>query len=350
MLEKKSTKAIALYSGGLDSTLSILVIKQQGIEVEAVYFVTNFGCDKNSEWALKVSRKFGFEVRFFDIEDKFLETLRNPRYGYGKNMNPCVDCRILMLKEAKKYMNERGAHFVITGEVLNQRPFSQRRQFFKTIDREAGLSGYVLRPLTALCLEPTIPEKEGLVKRDLLYGFEGRSRKPQMALAQRFGLYEYPTPAGGCLLTDPIYSLRLRELLKTNPEVKKRDIYLLKIGRHFRLNPECKVIVGRNKKENEMLESIGVTGDILLKAVDFPGPTVLIVGSVTEHEIDIAASICARYSDGKLKREIRIKAYIVTEKNGEPSKEVLKECIIHNVNYDFIERLLIAPKPFQKSL
>lgn len=350
MTTQKGVKAVALYSGGLDSTLAILVMLSQGVTVEALCFLTTFGCDKNRDWILDVSKRFGFAVHFINIEDGFIRMLKNPRYGYGKNMNPCIDCRILMLREAKNFISEMNAQFVITGEVLNQRPLSQRRQVFKLIDRDAELEGYVLRPLTALNLDPTIPEKKGLVKRELLFGFEGRSRKPQMALAQKFGLTEYPTPAGGCLLTDPIFSFRLKELLRTNPEANKRDISLLRIGRHFRLSSNCKVIVGRNKKENEMLEKMSKKGDVFLRTVDFPGPTVLFVGNPEEYEIHLAATICARYSDGKEKRGIKVRAYRLNkDQNGNPVEELIIEYKVDSIDYDLIETLLIDPVSFQKS-
>ncbi|HEX8948665.1 MAG TPA: 7-cyano-7-deazaguanine synthase, partial [Dissulfurispiraceae bacterium] len=182
-------KAIALYSGGLDSTLAILVAMRQGIEVTAVTFLTHFGCDISdksscSKDPFAASAKFGFEVKLCHLAEKFVEIVKRPKFGHGKNMNPCIDCRILMLKEAKELMAMRGAHFIVTGEVLGQRPMSQRRDTFPRIDREAGLEGYILRPLSAKLLKPTIAEQSGLVDRERLYGFHGRSRKPQMALAE----------------------------------------------------------------------------------------------------------------------------------------------------------------------
>lgn len=342
-------KALALYSGGLDSTLAILILLEQKIEVEALSFVHDFGCGKNREHILETAKRFGFSVNFITLEEEFINMVKNPKHGYGKNMNPCIDCRILMLKKAKEYARESGASFFVTGEVLNQRPLSQKRNVLKLIDREAGLEGYVLRPLSALNLEPTIPEKEGLVKRELLFGFEGRSRKPQIALAKKFGLIDYPQPAGGCLLTDPIYSLRFKELLKMNPNPSPRDIKLLGIGRHFRLSQSCKVIVGRNRKENEILERIANEGDFILKASDYPGPTLLIAGTSGEAEWRLAASICARYSDGKNRGPVKVTIY--RPKSGEEiSKTPVAEYTIETIDYDTIEKLLIAPLPYQKSL
>jgi tRNA U34 2-thiouridine synthase MnmA/TrmU len=293
-------KALALYSGGLDSTLAILVILKQGIEVTAVQFITDFGCKISSKsLRAEVSEKFGFEVRENYISDKFLDIVKNPKFGHGKNMNPCMDCKILMLKEAKKFMEQEGADFIITGEVLWQRPMSQRRDTFPRIDKEAGLDGYILRPLSAKLLKPTVPEQTGIVDREKLYGFSGRTRKPQMALAKEFGLSEYPQPAGGCLLTDPIYSFRFKELLSQNPSPSLKDIKLLRLGRHFRISQDCKIIVGRNEKENDAIQLLAGDKDYLLNVEGYGSPITIIQGSASDDVLQLAASICARYSDAK---------------------------------------------------
>jgi len=297
-------KALALFSGGLDSTLAILVMMRQGVEVTAVTYLTHFGCDISdrsscSKNPFRQAEQFGFPVKLCHLADKFIEIVKNPKYGHGKNMNPCIDCRILMLKETKEMMEMTGADFVITGEVLGQRPMSQRKETLPLIDREAGLDGYVLRPLTALNLRPTIPEEKGIVKRELLYGFRGRSRKPQIALAAEFGLRDYPAPAGGCLLTDPIYSYRLRDLLIHNIDPSIRDINLLRIGRHFRLSDSCKAIVGRDEGENNAIELMAGDGDYLLQVIDFGSPVVIITSEARPSEIEKAARICARYSDAR---------------------------------------------------
>jgi tRNA-specific 2-thiouridylase len=301
-------KAIALYSGGLDSTLAILVAMKQGIEVTAITFLTHFGCDISdksscSKNPFASSEKFGFEVKLCHLADKFIEIVKNPKFGHGKNMNPCIDCRILMLREAKEFMKMTGADFIITGEVLYQRPMSQRRDTFPKIDREAGLKGYVLRPLSARLLKPTIPEQMGIVKRELLYNFHGRSRKPQMALAKELELTEYPAPAGGCLLTDPLYSYRLKDLLAHNTSPSVKDINLLRIGRHFRISDNCRIIVGRDENENNTIQSLAENDDYLLH-VDGSGSPLTIVcanadGDPTDEDLKLAASICARYSDAK---------------------------------------------------
>jgi tRNA U34 2-thiouridine synthase MnmA/TrmU len=298
------TKAVALYSGGLDSTLAILIILRQHIEVTALTFLNHFGCDINdrsscSRDPFSAAEKFGFDVKLSHLSEKFLEIVKNPKYGHGKNMNPCIDCRILMLKEAREFMNMVGADFIITGEVLGQRPMSQRKNLFPMMDKEAQVRGYVVRPLSAKLLDVTIPEQKGMVNRDSLYDFSGRSRKPQIALAAEFGLTDYPSPAGGCLLTEPNYSFRLKELFTHIKEPDFKDINLLRVGRHFRVSPECKIVVGRNEKENEIIKNLSGTEDCILRVEGHGSPLTIVVGKASEKELEIAASLCARYSDAK---------------------------------------------------
>lgn len=298
------TKAIALYSGGLDSTLAILVALKQGIDVTAVTFLTHFGCDISdrsscSKDPFAAAQKFGFEVKLCHLADKFIEVVKRPKFGHGKNMNPCIDCRILMLKEAKALMEMRGADLLITGEVLGQRPMSQRRDTLPRIDREAGVVGAVLRPLSAKLLPPTRAEQQGLVDRERLYAFHGRSRKPQMALAAEFGLTDYPAPAGGCLLTDPIYSYRLKELLARTAAPSLTDIHLLRVGRHFRLHDGAAIIVGRRQEENKAIEALAGPEDYLLWAEGCGSPLTIVRGEGADETLRIAASLCARYSDAK---------------------------------------------------
>jgi len=297
-------RAVALYSGGLDSTLAILTVMKQGIEVKAVTFLNHFGCDISdrsscSRNPFSAAEKFGFEVKLSHLSDKFIRIVKNPKFGHGRNMNPCMDCRILMIKEAREFMEMTGSEFLITGEVLGQRPMSQRRDSLDIIDRETGLRGLVLRPLSAKLLKPTIAEEKGLVDRNLLHDFGGRSRKPQIALAKEFGLTDYPAPAGGCLLTEPNYSHRLRELLRYDPNPGLLDLQLLRMGRHFRLRPGCKIIVGRNKEENETL--LNLVGDKMpfLRVVGYGSPITVVIGSSDEESLVLAASICARYSDAR---------------------------------------------------
>ena len=297
-------RAIALYSGGLDSTLAILTILDQGIDVTAITFLNHFGCDINdrsscSKDPFSAAEKFGFDVKLSHLSEKFLEIVKNPKFGHGKNMNPCIDCRILMLKEAKELMHMSGADFIITGEVVGQRPMSQRKNSFPMIDKQAGLKGLVLRPLSAKFLELTVPEQEGIVRRDALHGIIGRSRKPQMALARKLGLTDYPAPAGGCLLTEPNYAFRLKELLSFSKDPCFKDINLLRVGRHFRFSPECKIIVGRNEKDNEALLSLTDPDDYVLHIEGVGSPETLISGKVTDYTLSVAASLCARYSGAR---------------------------------------------------
>lgn len=299
------TKAVAIYSGGLDSTLAIITMLRQGVDVTAVTFLTQFGCDTGdrsscSKDPFSASVKFGFEVKLSHLAGKFVDIVKNPKFGHGKNMNPCIDCRILMLREAKELMEILGAGFIITGEVLGQRPMSQRRETFPLIDRESGLKGRVLRPLSAKLLKPTVPEEEGLVDRERLYAISGRTRKPQMALAAEFGLTDYPNPAGGCLLTEPNYSYRLRDLLEHEPELEAGDLSLLRVGRRFRLGPRAITVVGRNEAENEAIMALrDASADPVMRVDGVGSPTVLLKGVYTDRDLRTAASLCARYSDAK---------------------------------------------------
>jgi tRNA U34 2-thiouridine synthase MnmA/TrmU len=298
-------KAVALLSGGLDSTLAILAILRQGIGVQAVGFHTPFDPDSSdrssamSRDSFSPAQRFGFDIKICSLGDQFLEMVKNPKHGYGKNMNPCIDCRILMLKEAKKVMDITGAEFILTGEVIGQRPMSQRKDMLYHIDREAGVSDLVVRPLSAKLLRMTIPEQKRIIDREKLYGFSGRSRKPQMELAKVLGLTHYPSPAGGCLLTEPTYAYRLKDLLAHDHEPSVRDIEFLKIGRHFRCSPSCKIVIGRDEVENEIIGSLTTDVDCVLRVEGYGSPVTLISGEVTGEALRIAASLCARYSDAK---------------------------------------------------
>jgi tRNA-uridine 2-sulfurtransferase len=296
------TKALALLSGGLDSTLAIHVIKKQGIDVIALNFVTVFClCTSKGNCkleAVKVSEKLGIPIKVINTTKSFLEIVKKPKHGYGKNMNPCIDCRINIFRAAGEYMREIGASFIITGEVLGQRPMSQRKEAMKTIDREAGLTGLVLRPLCAKHLEPTIPEKTGLVNRDELLQIKGRSRKDQIQLADIFQIEDYPCSSGGCLLTDPEFANRMRDSLK-HEDVDINDVKLLKVGRHFRIDSKTKVIVSRKEDENLTIQNLARDGDYLLHVKDVPGPLSLVRGSIDDEKLRIAAQLTARSSKAK---------------------------------------------------
>jgi tRNA U34 2-thiouridine synthase MnmA/TrmU len=300
----RQAKAVALYSGGLDSTLAILQMMKYGVDVEAITFMTHFGCDATDSSScgsdpFPAAQKFGFKVRLAHLGQKFIDIVKNPRFGHGKNMNPCIDCRLTMIGEVKHYLDMIAGDFIITGEVLGQRPMSQRRFTLDLIARECGLEGRLVRPLSGRLLPATLPEKEGLIQRDWLLDIEGRSRKRQMQLAREFGLTTYPSPASGCLLTDKRYSDRLRDLLRYNPDTDFNDLNLLRVGRHFRLGPKTKLVVGRDQNENDIIESLELDDDLILEATDHKSPVGLLRGEKTSMYIDQAASIVARYSDGK---------------------------------------------------
>jgi hypothetical protein len=302
--------AIALFSGGLDSSLSILLMLKQDIEVTALMFLNHFGCDIDDRSSCgqnpyPTAERFGFRVKLMHLGRKFIDLVKNPKYGYGKNMNPCTDCRIMMLGEAKQFMEMSGADFIITGEVLGQRPMSQQRNTLNLILKESDLGGYLLRPLSAKLMPPTIPEKQGLVDRDRLEAISGRSRRRQMELAEEFGLDDYASPAAGCLLTDRGYSTKLRDLLAHKEQVTFDDINLLRIGRHFRLTPEAKVVIGRNEKDNARLDKYAEKYP-RLQAIDHGSPVTLLLGDYGPEQLRQAAALTARYSDGKKLEQIMV--------------------------------------------
>ena len=312
-------KAIGLLSGGLDSILATRLLQDQGIEVLAICFQTPFF---DSQKAQRAAAQLKVPLRIIDISEEHLQLVRNPRYGYGRNMNPCIDCHILMLKRAGHLLERERFDFIFTGEVLGQRPMSQNRQVLQMVARDSGYEGLILRPLSAKLLPETIPEREGKVDRGRLLDIRGRSRKSQFELAKRYGIGDFPEPAGGCLLTDPAYSRRLRDLLTHQGEVQIRDIELLRVGRHFRLDESAKVIIGRRKEENERLLELAHGGDVVMKVMDYPGPIVLIPRGSPKPSIEIAASLCVRYSDAPN----NIPVMVVLEKDGGEERLELTAC------------------------
>lgn len=289
---KEKIKALLLFSGGLDSLLAAKLLQEQNIEV---YGLTIYIPYFNVEKVESVARQIELPVKIVDISQEHLEVLKNPEYGYGKNMNPCIDCHILMLKKAKEIMEKEDFDFVATGEVLDERPMSQNKQALELIKRESGLNGYLLRPLSAQLLEPTVPEEKGWVNREELLDIAGRTRKKQMELAEKFGLEEYPTPSGGCLLTDQNFSERLKELLDRKPDASVNDVKLLKHGRLF-WEYDNLIVVGRNEQDNENILNLAQKDDILLELENYPGPTVLIRGTNPEKSIKKAAELAKYYS------------------------------------------------------
>ncbi len=288
------TKALGLFSGGLDSVLAARALMEQGIEVTGISFETPFF---GSGRARDAARQLGVPLIVSDITEPHLAVMRHPRHGFGSAMNPCIDCHTLMVARAFAVMREKIFDFVFTGEVLNERPMSQNRNSLKIVETQSGCEGYLLRPLSAKLLDETIPEKEGKVDRSKLLDFSGRSRKPQMALAEKYGIASYLQPAGGCLLTDPGFSARLKELRDREGLDDVRALHLLKVGRHFRLESGKKIVVGRNEMENAKIEDLAREGDALLWPEAVPGPIVIVPGGGEAPDIGEAARACARYSD-----------------------------------------------------
>ncbi len=290
-------KALALFSGGLDSMLAIKLVREQGIEVIALNFNLPILSEKRA-YADQIAEQLSIPLLKIEAGEDYLELIRNPKHGYGKNMNPCIDCRIYMLKEAKRQAQKLGASFIITGEVLGQRPMSQYEQALKREEKEARVEGLVLRPLSTKLLPETVPEREGWVDRDRLLSIRGKSRKPQLALAQEYGIEGYHTPAGGCLLTDKQFSLRLKDLFNRQKRITKRDIQLLKLGRHFYL-PSARIIVGRNESENKALLELKSPADYIFKVPDLGSPITILEGCKDKEAIEFAAKLTAQYSDAE---------------------------------------------------
>jgi tRNA-uridine 2-sulfurtransferase len=309
-------RAVALISGGLDSMLAAKVIMEQGVHVEGVNFFTGFCVEGHTHAirqkkqkkeqrnnALWVAEQLGIKLHIVDVIDEYKDVLLNPKHGYGANMNPCLDCKIFMVKKAEawSFMEENGFDFIITGEVIGQRPKSQRRETMPIIARESGVEDRLLRPLCAKHLPPTLPELQGWVNRDQLHDFHGRNRKPQIALAESFGFKDWAQPAGGCcFLTDEVYSNKLVDLwaARGSREYELDDIMLLKVGRHIRPKPHFKVIVAREEGENRYLEGYRQTF-LSIRATSHKGPLALIDGQADESDIEFAAQIVARYGQGK---------------------------------------------------
>jgi len=307
-------KAIALISGGLDSILAARIIKEQGIGVLPLNFKIPF-CQRKKQASQDndinslVKRSLGQELKVVDISSEFLELVLKPRHGFGSNMNPCIDCKIFMLKKAKELLRFFDAQFVVTGEVLGQRPMSQHRRALDTIEKESGLDGLLLRPLCAGVLAETRPEKEGWVKRDRLFKFSGRSRRPQMDLAREFSIDNYPNASGGCLLTDPRFSNKLRDLI-SHQALNLEDVGLLKIGRHFRLSEKAKLIVGRDEEEDRELELSARGNDyIFMPNPELAGPTCLGRGEFDNDLIQLSLQITCHYCDLNTTKSARLIYY-----------------------------------------
>ena len=334
---KDKHSALALVSGGLDSQLAAKLIHDQGVEVTGVNFKTGFTSEGDAKLFTQIEKDIGVEIRTLPVdEEKYLEIIKNPEHGYGSAMNPCLDCRILVLKEAKSYMQEVSADFVITGEVMGQRPMTQRKDTLDLIKRESGLDEQLLRPLSAKLMDPTLPEKKGWINREELLDLSGRSRKKQLELAERYGINHYSQPAGGCLLTEPEFGHRIKEVFdhRGRRRTTLEDLKLLKYGRHFRLPDGSKAVIGRNEEENEKLKTF-VDGESWHLELDgVLGPSTIIKGEASEKELVLAARLTARYSQGRDRDAVD--AVIV--KNGEKER-----CKVEPINRDsgLIDELMI---------
>lgn len=314
-------RCLGLISGGLDSSLATVLMKRLGFDVAAINFSTGFcssdhlrmmgRTDKKTfrNEALRAGADFDVPVELIDVAQEYLgAVLAEPKHGFGQNMNPCIDCRIFMFGKARALLAESGARFIFTGEVLGQRPMSQHRQALRTIEKDSGLEGLVVRPLSGRLLPPTIPEKEGWLRREDLLAINGRSRREQLRLAAEWGIEDFPQPAGGCcVLTDESYSRRLRDELSFVDvrSLSREQCTLLKVGRHIRLPSGVKVIVGRDERENEFLQE-RADGRWSMQALDVPGPITLVEGEPDHADLETAARITARYSDGKAMEEVTV--------------------------------------------
>jgi tRNA U34 2-thiouridine synthase MnmA/TrmU len=324
----KRARALGLLSGGLDSSLAVKLILDQGVDVEAVNFVSPFClCGKGGCGAVEVAEKLNVPLKMISVGEEYLRMVRKPRFGYGKNMNPCIDCRIFMLKKAKKWGEETAASFIFTGEVVGQRPMSQHLQTLGIIEREAGLEGKIVRPLSGKLLLPTEAEKKGLIRRDRLFDIEGRARKPQLRLAKELKVTDYSCPGGGCLLTYREFACKLKDLFEHKKRVSLSDVQLLKLGRHFRFGMN-KLIVGRKEAENKLLSRLKMASDYCFEAQETGSPITLLQGPKTREAIEKAALLTAYYSDKKQGN--------VTVKYGKD--EMKRSVIIHAPTKEDVEK------------
>ncbi len=300
----KKGRGLCLLSGGLDSQLAICLLREQGLEIEAVVFSSPFF---KISAAQQAAENLKVKLHIVPFTHDILELVKHPPNGFGGALNPCIDCHARMIKRAGELMAEGGFDFVATGEVLNQRPMSQNRRSLDIVAHDAALNGRLLRPLSALLLEPTLPETEGIVDRSRLLGLNGRSRKPQMELAAKYGMKEYPSPAGGCLLTEKGFCRKLADLRDHEGLANERLVWLLLFGRHFRLPGGAKCLAGRDAHDNASLKKAQGEGDVLLYTVNVPGPTLLIPCGASEEDLALAAGICAAYGDHGKRTEVKVR-------------------------------------------
>ncbi|WP_411682527.1 tRNA 4-thiouridine(8) synthase ThiI [Clostridium thailandense] len=298
------TRALAMISGGLDSTLAAKLIKDQGIEVIGICFKSYFFGPDN---AIRMAKQIDIPLEVVDFSEEHFNLVKNPKHGYGKNINPCIDCHTMMLNYSGRLLEKYQADFIITGEVLNQRPMSQNKISLDIVKKESGFSDKILRPLCAKNLIPTKMELEGLVDREKLLDISGRSRKVQMELAEKWNIKDYPSPAGGCKLTEPNYAKRLKELLKYKDIPETRDLELLKFGRHFRVSENAKIISTRTGDEANEIKKYLMNNDMIFLSESFTGSMIIIIGKPIEEDIEFAAKVTARYCKGKDEKKVKIK-------------------------------------------
>jgi tRNA U34 2-thiouridine synthase MnmA/TrmU len=307
-------KALSLISGGLDSILAARLILDQGIEVLGVSFESPFF---GAAGARRATDEIGIDLIVIDIGQDILDVIAAPKHGFGKHMNPCIDCHSLMVRRAGERMDSLDASFIITGEVVGQRPKSQMRFGLEAVERDSGLAGLLLRPLSAKLLAPTVPEKEGWIDREKLLGLHGRTRKPQLELAQKYGITQYLSPAGGCLLTDENFARALKDL-QTHDQVSVATVRLLSVGRQFRLSDRAKLAVGRNHAENETLFGLKPDGAVFVKTVDHKGPVAVLHGSPTDEDERIAGGVVSRYADVAAGEAVTVRIW----EEGDESREI----------------------------
>jgi tRNA U34 2-thiouridine synthase MnmA/TrmU len=323
--EKPKKKVVALLSGGLDSQLAVRMMQEQGFDVSAVAIKTPF-CD------FDCGRGCGFEIReraddlnvnlkTVYLGDEYIEMLKHPKHGIGAGFNPCVDCRTMMFDAAKKHMEEIGAEFIISGEVLGQRPMSQHLDALRLIEKDANLIGKIVRPLSAGLLPETDPERNGLIKRENLGMIKGRTRRNQLQMAKEYGIENPPNAGGGCLLTEPQFGIKAKDLFAHVETPTINEIDLLKIGRHFRLDEETKFVVGRDNDENQMIKALALPGDILLEAKDYVGPVSILRGKNAKSHVEFASAVTLRYSDAP-----KTESSIVLVKNENLIEEISAKC------------------------
>lgn len=297
------TRALALISGGLDSILAAKIIKDQGIEVIGICFKSYFFGPSNAK---RMTEQIGIQLEVIDFSEEHFEMTKAPKHGHGKNMNPCIDCHAMMMRYAGELLQKFNADFIITGEVLNQRPMSQNKSSLNVVKKESGFAEKILRPLCARVLPATEMELNGLVDREKLMGITGRGRKVQMELAEKWGIKDYPSPAGGCKLTEPNFAIRLRELIEHKEDVSENDIELLRFGRHFRVSQNAKVISTRTGAEAKDIKQYLTEDDIAFLVKDFSGSMVVIVGDPSKEDVVFAAKVAGRYSKGKDEENLKV--------------------------------------------